>query len=149
VTETFSDEEEGWFHGSFAGEGEDLIFVYAVLVTRNRDSQVGGLVILRYQPIINSKGLTGTYCIHRLAAAGPNHSPGAFAQEISPCLTNLCIENGACGSSANQDNISTCLISISPRFIRQSTASVPTPKPTRREKGACRYLDRDAAWKEH
>jgi hypothetical protein len=71
--------------------------------------------------------------MHRLAAAGPNHSPGDFAQEISPCLTNLCIENGALGSSANHDSISTCFISVSFLLIRQSNPSARAYKRHNKE----------------
>jgi hypothetical protein len=59
VAKSFPDEEEGGFHGSFSGKGEDLIFVDTVLITRNRDSQVGRLVILRYQSTINTPNIAG------------------------------------------------------------------------------------------
>jgi hypothetical protein len=36
-------------------------------------------------------------------AEGPNHSPGCFPHAVAPCSTNLCIENGAFGSSAKSD----------------------------------------------
>jgi len=42
--------------------------------------------------------------MHRAAADGPNHSPGCFPQADAPWRTNRCIENGASGSSANNDS---------------------------------------------
>jgi hypothetical protein len=59
--------------------------------------------------------------MQRAVAEGPNHSPGCFPHAVAPCSTNLCIEYGALGSSANSDKIfrsSSCaeprLQSISP-----------------------------------
>lgn len=59
--------------------------------------------------------------MHLAVAEGPNHSPGCFPHAFAPCSTNLCIENGALGSSANNDNI----LRSSSRFcpLRQSLPS--------------------------
>lgn len=46
-----------------------------------------------------------THWIHLAVADGPNHSPGCFPHAEAPCSTNLCIENGALESSANNPRI--------------------------------------------
>lgn len=58
------------------------------------------------------------YCIHSAVAEGPNHSPGYLPQHSAPCLTNRCIENGACGESANRESSRDSSSLLTPR--RQS-----------------------------
>lgn len=50
--------------------------------------------------------------MHLAVAEGPNHSPGYLPQADAPYCTNLCIEKGALGSSANKDNIRRSSISV-------------------------------------
>ena len=59
-------------------------------------------------PVIYTFNPVSTYSserafVHLAVAEGPNHSPGCFPQAEAPCSTNLCIENGALGSSANRE----------------------------------------------
>jgi hypothetical protein len=42
--------------------------------------------------------------MHLAVAEGPNHSPGCLPHADAPYFTNLWIENGASGSSANSDS---------------------------------------------
>lgn len=60
--------------------------------------------------------------MQRAVADGPNHSPGCLPQAAAPCLTNRCRENGAEGSSANNDSI--CFSSLVDWPVRQSRPSL-------------------------
>ena len=53
--------------------------------------------------------------MHLAVADGPNHSPGCFPHADAPCCTNLCIENGALVSSANNLKILRSSSSWDPR----------------------------------
>jgi hypothetical protein len=59
--------------------------------------------------------------MHCAVADGPNHSPGCLPHAVAPCSTNLCIEYGALGSSANKDSIVRSWLMEEPR--RQSADS--------------------------
>lgn len=56
-----------------------------------------------------------THWIHLAVADGPNHSPGCLPHAEAPCCTNLCIENGALVSSANNLRIRRSSSSRDPR----------------------------------
>ena len=62
--------------------------------------------------------------MHFAVADGPNHSPGYFPHEDAPYSTNLWIENGASGSSANRDSSLASPPGLNPRL--QSTSALAT-----------------------
>ncbi len=132
-TKTDSKEDEGWvdnrvrrFRGS---DKTKCVFVNVRRVLRDVDLQSGSRVVFcelsgwRLASAFRIKQEDRETNFMQLAVAeGPNHWPGCLPQDEAPCCTNLWIEKGALGLSANRDT--SLLSSWALLFVRRQSRPI-------------------------